>query len=447
MSTENSAASSTKQLKPVLGFWDLMGAAVGQIIGAGIMTLMGSAIAMTGRSVPLAFLIAAVITVLMYFPLVVLCGTVRLRGGTYTMTAMLAGKKAAGAYSIIFIFQNLSLSMYALSFASYFVSLLGFGNEQVIAFIVLTLFFVLNCLGIDKFAAVQNLIVACLVIALAVFAAFGVGQIEPGYFASESWMTGGMMGLMQAGGLLTFAVGGANCIANLSAEAKRPTIDLPLAMIVSTLFVAVLYGIIAFVAAGVLPVDQVAGQNLSLVAQKVLAGPIYVFFMICGAGFALISTLNSQFAWGPKPTMQACDDGWLPAGLAKLSRWNTPIILLGVLYVLGVVCIISGLDVSVLGNMSLIANGVMSLLINMFLWKLPQIVPGAWNNSKFKMGSGLLNLLTLVGSLAALFNIFLNASTLSRPLQLLNVVVIVGSFIFAHIRSKHVTMDISYESV
>lgn len=30
---------STKQLKQVLGFWDLMGAAVGQIIGAGIMTL------------------------------------------------------------------------------------------------------------------------------------------------------------------------------------------------------------------------------------------------------------------------------------------------------------------------------------------------------------------------------------------------------------------------
>ena len=50
-----SKTSSTKQLKQVLGFWDLMGAAVGQIIGAGIMTLLGSAIAMTGRSVPVAF--------------------------------------------------------------------------------------------------------------------------------------------------------------------------------------------------------------------------------------------------------------------------------------------------------------------------------------------------------------------------------------------------------
>ncbi len=51
--------NSTKQLKKVLGFWDLFSTAVGQIIGAGIMTLVGAAIAMTGRSVPIAFLIAA----------------------------------------------------------------------------------------------------------------------------------------------------------------------------------------------------------------------------------------------------------------------------------------------------------------------------------------------------------------------------------------------------
>lgn len=73
--------SSTKQLKQCLGFWDLMGASVGQIIGAGIMTLLGAAIAMTGRSVPVAFLIAAVIVVCQYAPLVFISGTVRLRGG------------------------------------------------------------------------------------------------------------------------------------------------------------------------------------------------------------------------------------------------------------------------------------------------------------------------------------------------------------------------------
>lgn len=50
--------TSTKELKRTLGFWDLMGASMGQIIGAGIMSLTGIAIGMTGRSAPLAFILS-----------------------------------------------------------------------------------------------------------------------------------------------------------------------------------------------------------------------------------------------------------------------------------------------------------------------------------------------------------------------------------------------------
>ena len=73
--------SSTKQLKQCLGFWDLMGASVGQIIGAGIMTLLGAAIAMTGRSVPLPLLTAAGITICPSPPHLIIGAPGRLRGG------------------------------------------------------------------------------------------------------------------------------------------------------------------------------------------------------------------------------------------------------------------------------------------------------------------------------------------------------------------------------
>jgi len=443
--SESQQGNSTKQLKQILGFWDLMGASVGQIIGAGIMTLLGAAMAMTGRSIPLAFLIAAIITVCQYLPLLLISGTVRLRGGQYTMVAMLAGEKFAGAYSIMYIFSNLSLSMYALSFASYFVSLIGFGNEQVISLIVLTIFYILNCFGIDKFAKVQNVIVVLLIAALGVFAASGMGKIDPNFFDDATFMTGGVLGLMQAGGLLTFAVGGASCIINLSAEAKKPTRDIPLVMIISTLFVAVLYGLIAFVAAGVLPLEEVAGQNLTLVAAAILSRPLYVFFIVCGAGFALISTLNSQFAWAPKPVMQACDDGWFPSGLAKLSKYNTPIVILTILYAVGLVCILTGLSVAVLGNMCLIANGVITLMINACVFKIPKVCPEAWEKSKFKVGFGVMSVITVLGAASAIFTIILNASTLATTLIILNVVVIAGSFVFSFIRGKCVHVDISYE--
>ena len=156
--------NSTKQLKQTLGFGDLMSTAIGQIIGAGIMTLLGSAIALTGRSVPVAFIISAILVVGYSIPKILICGAARVRGGEYTMVAMLAGKRMAGIYTVVNTLSNLSLAMYSLSFASYFISLFGFGNEKVIALIVTTIFFVINIVGVDVMAKFQNIIVIMLCI-------------------------------------------------------------------------------------------------------------------------------------------------------------------------------------------------------------------------------------------------------------------------------------------
>lgn len=72
-----------------MGFGDLLGTAIGTIIGAGIMTLLSATIAMTGRSVPFSSLIAAGITICQFPPTILVTGTVRLCGGQYTMVAML----------------------------------------------------------------------------------------------------------------------------------------------------------------------------------------------------------------------------------------------------------------------------------------------------------------------------------------------------------------------
>lgn len=438
---------STKQLKQVLGFWDLMSTAIGQIIGAGIMTLLGSAIALTGRSVPIAFLVAAVLTVGMVLPKIIICGAVRVRGGEYTMVAMLAGTRMAGIYTVVNTLSNLSLAMYSISFASYFISLFGVGNEKMIALIITTLFFVINIVGVDVMAKFQNLIVLMLCVALGLFAAFGIGHIQPDYF-SNGFFTGGIGGLLQAGGLLTFAVGGAQVVANLSAEAKNPTRDIPLVIIVATLFVAVLYGFISIVAAGVLPVEQVAGQNLAMVAEYVLSKPLYVFFMVCGAMFALISTLNAQFAWATKPILQGCDDGWLPRSWGWLHpKFKTPVVLLSILYAIAVICIVSGLSVSILGNLCVIMTTLAVAIISSTMWKLPQLAPKGWAQSKFRIGKTDMGALVVFCTACAIFNIYLNVTQLSVPLILGNVAMLVISIIYAQLRLPKVTMDPSYEEI
>ena len=435
------------ELKRVLGFWGLFSTAVGQIIGAGIMTLLGSAIAMTGRSVPIAFLIAAILTILSIIPMIIIVGTVRVRGGQYTMVGLLAGEKMAGLFVLLFIASNISMAMYGISFANYFIPFFGVGTTKVVAIGVLTVFFLLNIVGIDKMAKFQNIIVLFMCVALGLLAVFGLGKVDPNYLSTDFY-TGGIQGLLEASGLLTFAVGGAYVIVNLSGEAKNPTRDIPIAIITSTLAVAVLYAVISVVSAGVLPVSEVAGQSLSLVANFVLPKAAYAFFMVGGAMFALISTMNAQYAWATKPIMQACDDGWLPEKLAYLHpKYKTPIILISILYVIAVISIISGLDISILGNLSLISTNLIYLLINATLWKLPQIAPEEWKNSYFKVGPAFMKVIVVISSLAAIIKVYLNAIRLSMPLIIGNIVLVALGYIYAiwRIHSKKVHMEISYE--
>ena len=175
-------------------------------------------------------------------------------------------------------------------------------------------------------AKVQNLLVIALIAALVVFAVFGFPYVDLGNYFSNAdgmFLSDGIGGFLTAVAYLGFATGGATVILDSSAECKNPTKDIPFVIVVSTCGVALLYGLVATVASGVLPVPEVANQPLTLVANIVLPGPVYIFFIVCGAMFALATTLNSQMLSAPKPLMQICEDGWLPKSFAQFSRYKT----------------------------------------------------------------------------------------------------------------------------
>ena len=299
MSTEKQQTfSSTKDLKRTLGKKELMGIAIGQIVGAGIMSMMGVAIAMTGRSANLAFMLSAVFTMCTFFPSIFITSCIRMRGGMYTQFAIFAGDKWAGYYSVVYFITNMSLAMYALSFAEYALALLPTGgNQKVIALIVGTLFFVLNYFGVDLMAKIQNLLVVVLVLSLSMFAVFGLPHVDlVNYFSNADglFLTDGIGGFLTAVAYLGFATGGATVILASSNECKNSAKDIPFVIVVSTCDAALLYGLAATVASDILPVPEVANQPLTLVANIVLPGPVYIFFIACGALFVLTTPLNFQ---------------------------------------------------------------------------------------------------------------------------------------------------------
>jgi len=453
MSTEKKApvASSTKDLARTLGKKELMGIAIGQIIGAGIMSMMGVAIAMTGRSANLAFMLSAVFTMCTFFPSIFITSCIRMRGGMYTQMAIFAGDKWAGYYSVVYFITNMSLAMYALSFAQYAIALLpSGGSEKMIALIVGTAFFVLNYFGVDLMAKIQNLLVVVLVLSLSMFAVFGLPHVDlVNYFSNADglFLTDGIGGFLTATAYLGFATGGATVILGVSAECKNPTKDIPFVIIVSTVSVAILYGLVATAAAGVLPVAEVANQPLTLVANQILPQPLYVLFIVGGAMFALATTLNSQIMSCTKPVMQSCEDGWFPQSLASLSKYKTPWKILIIYYFILVVPILADLNIAQISSIVQILGYLNNLVLTITAMKLPKMFPEAWEKSQFHVPTPVFNTLMIITCAALLVQASFMLKSMTPQLIIFNVAVMAVGFIWAFYRtgSGKAKPTVSYE--
>ena len=453
MSTEKKApaGSSTKDLARTLGKKELMGIAIGQIIGAGIMSMMGVAIAMTGRSANLAFMLSAVFTMCTFFPSIFITSCIRMRGGMYTQFAIFAGDKWAGYYSVVYFITNMSLAMYALSFAQYALALLPTGGSQkVIALVVGTLFFILNYFGVDLMAKIQNLLVIVLLLSLTMFAVFGLPSVDfANYFSNADglFLSDGISGFLTAVAYLGFATGGATVILGVSAECKNPTKDIPFVIVTSTTGVAILYGLVATTASGVLPVAEVANQPLTLVAAEILPKPLYIFFIVGGAMFALATTLNSQIMSCTKPVMQSCEDGWFPHSLAALSKYKTPWKILIIYYVILVVPIVLELEIAQISSIVQILGYINNLVFTITAMKLPKMFPEAWEKSQFRVPTPVFNTLMIITCIAILIQASLMLKSMKLSLIVFNVAVMAAGFIWAFYRtgSGKAKPTVSYE--
>ena len=434
MSEENKKG----ELKKVLGFGDLMGIGIGQIIGSGIMSLTGITIALTGAGTPFAFLLAAVLVLCPNMVLAVLGAAVPATGGMYTYVRDYIGRKTGFFYLALLAAGQLVLAMFAITFAMYMGDLFPGVNQTVVAFLVLTVCYVMNVLGVEMAAKLQNVLVVVLVAAMALFVVFGLPKVNWSAFDSmEKIMPNGFFSFLTGASLLTFATGGAEFLSELGGEMKNPGRDLPRAMIGSTIIVAVIYAFIGIVAAGVLPVDQVAGQSLSMVAKEIFPKALYIFFIVGGGMFAVASTLNASFTWVTKGLLIAAEEGWIPKKAAYIGKRGTPVVLLTVFYLIGAVPIVTGLSLDMIARLG---NGL-SLIYVLFPIFTGYLIykknPKAMEKSPFKVGKNALFIFTTAGLISYGSAAVLNFADIKNAWQM-----IVGFFaiviVYTLVREKKV---------
>jgi APA family basic amino acid/polyamine antiporter len=383
-------ATIASEQEKVLTRFDLIAIAVGNVIGGGIMSVVGVAIGFAGRSVAIALLICGVMTLISILPKCLASATVRMNGGEYTLAALLGGKVFAGVYVAFWLTNFFGASLYCTAFAQY---VTGFGvqaSEKAVSILLLAAVFALNIVGIKIAAKAQNVMVAVLIAALLAFSFFGFAHVKPGFFDPPDFMRGGAGGLMYAAALMNFACGGAGHIVSFGRQSKNPTRDIPIAIVLSSLVVTVIYVMVAVVAAGVLPISEVEGQSLAKVAQEVLPYPVYLFFIVGGAMIALVTSLNALMGWLPPPVVQACEDGWLPKRFGAINkRFHTPHWVLLFTFVMAAVVLAAGWDIDAIATVgTFLANGG-TLIVVITLVRLPKVLPELWAKSIFHMSDAL----------------------------------------------------------
>lgn len=445
-----------KDVDKTLGRMDLMSIAVGQIIGAGVMTMSIAALKMTGRAVNIAFVVAAIFTIFGSFPAIFACSVLRMRGGLYTQAVVFVGEKFAGFYTVTQILGKLSMAMYAVGFTDYLVNLVPTLRpyHKWLTFGIMTVFFILNFFGTAYMAKVQGFMFYLLIAALVIFTLFGVPKVHwTEYFGNELFgqplFGNGIVGLLEAASYLTFATGGATVILSFSADAKNPGKDIPFVIIVSTIMVATLYAFMASCIGGILPPDVVIeAGTLGPIAETILPRPLYYFFMVCGAMIALATTLNSSIASALKPFVSACEDGWFPGWVGQLHpKTQVAWVLLLMFYAVNVPAVLFGLDVGSLGKWVLVIGNVTNFFISLGVIRIPKLFPEAWAKSPFHVSNGVLRLLLGGTAITILMQAYLNLRGLAMSIIIINVITFIFAVIYTELRWKSGKVNIrpSYE--
>lgn len=184
-------------------------------------------------------------------------------------------------------------------------------------------------------------------------------------------------------------------------------------MLLVTLILAIIYALMAYVAAGVLPYEQVAGANLSVTAEQIMPAGPYMFFLVGGGVCAIGSTLLGTITIFRYPMLQVAEDGWLPAVFKKQTSAGYPYVSYIVLYVVSAFPIVTGMSIDVIVSDIMIPTMLMNLYMNLRCVTLPKKYPEQWEKRSIRMPVWLWHVCCVAGGICnviIIYNLFINLS-------------------------------------
>ncbi len=426
--------------KKQIGTFELACYGIGNCIGSGIFVSMGVGIGYAGHSISLALVCSCVVVLFAYWYKTLMSGMFALPGGRYAQSALLQPPILVGFSGISMIFGGLSFAMYGISIAEY--AQLVFPEiepyEKWIAVGIITLFFLTTLLGGKFMGRFNAIMVVVLVISLVVYIVVGLPQVDYSTVNpfGEDYFAGGLSGFIFAVALMSFACQGATMPIDMTDIAKNPKKSLPKAILLASAVVTVAYVLIGIVSAGVLPVEEVANENLGVVAKSIFPYGVFVVFIIGGACFAIATSLYSTIAGIQYPLLQTIEDGWLPAVLGKKTKKGYPWLIMIILYAVSIITVFVDLGLSSIVSIIMIPTMIINTINNILMFRLIKKYPNAWENSFFHMPKPLLTASLIFAVICSLIITVSLFTSLGTSEMIIMIVAVIAIFAYSYYRIK-----------
>jgi APA family basic amino acid/polyamine antiporter len=307
--------------------WDLVGLVINSVIGAGIFVLPAKSFGLIGSYSLIAFVICALVVVLIILCFAEVSSRFVETGGPYRYTSEAFGP--AVGFQVGWMNWIARITAYATNcnllivYLSFFWPAAGFGFWRGFVITAITLCLtIINYIGVRNATLTSNFFTIAKLLPLVLFICVGLFFLTPENFTLGNYPSFGSFSTAVL--LLIYAFSGFENAGVPAGEILNPRRTLPIAILVAIAIVALIYLLIQTVSIGTLPNLSATERPLAEAASKFM-GPVGASIIAAGAITSVIGNLNVNILSTPRILFAMSLDRAIPQSLAAVhSRFRTP---------------------------------------------------------------------------------------------------------------------------
>lgn len=434
-----------------LGLFDIFSLGFGGAVGSGIFVLIGLGIQNTGKSIVLSVVVGCIVMLLAYFYNVLLSSMFMFEGGDYSQKAIAFNPFFTGLSGYINFINGFSIAMYAVAivnYASIIFPQLGLYSKPV-AIVIITLLFAATIKGSKFISSLNSIMTVVLISSILLFIVMGLPKVQVGYFNDTQFFLNGRGGFISAIAIMGWACQGTTMgPVSVTAVTKNSKRNIPLGILLVTIALAIVYGLMSYVASGVLPIQEVAGKNLSAVASEIFPRTVFVIFILGGAVSAIATSMITGITMVRYPLLKVAQDGWLPNVFKKTTGENYPWVIYLVIYIISVIPILTGTSLDAMVSLVMIPNMIMNIYVNIKCISIIKKYPEQWKQSVLHMPNIFMFIILVLSALCAgivCYNLFIGLKPMEMA-TLIAIMIVMSLLSIFSLKTNRVDEEKIYEN-